>query len=111
MSNNSCKTNGGCLNSHGKLSLNRCTIDGCSADNSGGGIYMDTGSTLTIGNTEIKKNNYWMDVISTYVTRGIDDHTGYEQIVNAQTPETIAAFARQMLATGNRLEVVMLPEE
>ena len=62
-------------------------------------------------NTEIKKNNYWMDVISTYVTRGIDDHTGYEQIVNAQTPETIAAFARQMLATGNRLEIVMLPEQ
>ena len=62
-------------------------------------------------NTEIKKNNYWMDVISTYVTRGIDDHTGYEQIVNAQTPETIAAFALQLLATGNRLEVVMLPEE
>ena len=52
-----------------------------------------------------------MDVISTYVTRGIDDHTGYEQIVNAQTPETIAAFALQLLATGNRLEVVMLPEE
>ena len=62
-------------------------------------------------NTEIKKNNYWMDVISTYVTRGIDDHTGYEQLVNAQTPETIAAFARQLLATGNRLEVVMLPEQ
>ena len=53
MSNNSCKTNGGCLNSHGKLSLNRCTIDGCSADNSGGGIYMDSNDTLTLQSSEI----------------------------------------------------------
>ena len=53
MSNNTCKTNGGCLNSHGKLSLNRCTIDGCSADNSGGGIYMDSNDTLTLQSSEI----------------------------------------------------------
>ena len=53
MSNNTCKTNGGCLNSHGKLSLNRCTIDGCSADSRGGGIYMDSNDTLTIQSSEI----------------------------------------------------------
>ena len=62
-------------------------------------------------NTELKENSYWMSTLISYVGRGIDDHTGYEQIVNSQTPETIAAFARQMLAAGNKVEVVMLPEE
>ena len=62
-------------------------------------------------NTSLKENYYWMQVLTTYVGRGIDDHTGYEQIVNAQTPESIAAFARQVLAAGNKVEVVMLPEE
>ena len=62
-------------------------------------------------NTSLKENYYWMSVLTSYVGRGIDDHTGYEQIVNAQTPESIAAFARQILAAGNKVEVVMLPEE
>ncbi len=53
MSNNTCKTNGGCLNSHGAVSLNRCTIDGCSANNCGGGIYMDSTDTLTVQASEI----------------------------------------------------------
>jgi zinc protease len=61
--------------------------------------------------TELKENGYWMSTLISYVGRGIDDHTGYEQIVNAQTPETIAAFAKQILAAGNKVEVVMLPEE
>ena len=61
--------------------------------------------------TELKENSYWMGILMGYVGRGLDDHTGYEQIVNAQTPETIAAFARQILAAGNKVEVVMLPEE
>ena len=61
--------------------------------------------------TELKENSYWMNTLITYVGRGIDDHTAYEQIVNAQTPETLAAFARQILAAGNKVEVVMMPEE
>ena len=28
-----------------------------------------------------------------------------------QTPETIAAFARQLLSAGNKVEALMLPEE
>ena len=61
--------------------------------------------------TELKENSYWMSTLITYVGRGIDDHTAYEQLVNEQTPESIAAFARQILAAGNKVEVVMLPEE
>ena len=61
-------------------------------------------------NTELKENSYWMSIISAYIDPGIDYHTGYEEMINAQTPESIAAFARQILAAGNRVEVVMTPE-
>ena len=61
--------------------------------------------------TSLKENGYWYNIISTYATRGLDLCTGYEDLVNAQTPETIAAFARQILSAGNKLEVVMTPAE
>ena len=61
--------------------------------------------------TSIKENSYWMNIIRTSILMGVDRHSGYEDIVNAQTPETIAAFARQLLNAGNSIEVVMLPEE
>ena len=61
--------------------------------------------------TQLKENSYWYSVIGAYVNRGLDNCTGYEDIVNAQTPESIAAFAREILSAGNKLEVVMTPEE
>lgn len=70
MTNNTCKTNGGCLNSHGKLSLTRCTIDGCSADNAGGGIYMDSNDTLTMQASEI------INCMSVSGGAGIHFHSG-----------------------------------
>ena len=62
-------------------------------------------------NTEVKENWYWMWVLNRYVERGIDSHTGYLDIVKSQTPETIAAFARQLFGAGNKVEVVMTPAE
>ena len=61
--------------------------------------------------TNIKENYYWNGVIQSYLIYGLDEHTGYEDLVKAQTPESIAAFARQLMATGNRIEIVMTPEE
>ena len=61
--------------------------------------------------TSIKENWYWMSILQWYVERGMDKHTSYEQIVKAQTPESIAAFARELLSAGNKVEVVMTPEE
>ena len=61
--------------------------------------------------TQLKENNYWNNIISTYASRGFDFFTGYEDLVKAQTPESIAAFARQILSAGNKLEVVMTPAE
>ncbi len=61
--------------------------------------------------TQLKENGYWSNIISSYILRGFDFNTGYEDLVKAQTPESIAAFARQLMSAGNKLEVVMTPAE
>ena len=61
--------------------------------------------------TNFKENSYWVRTLHNYLFTGADGHTGILDIVNAQTPESIAAFARQLLSAGNKVEVVMLPEE
>ena len=58
-----------------------------------------------------KTNNYWVGVIRTLRQFGIDSYTDFKQTVEAQTPETIAAFMKQLLKSGDRAEVIMLPEE
>ena len=76
-------------------------------------VKLEDAKTAILKNheTQLKENNYWYSIISAYANRGIDFYTGYEDIVKAQTPETIAAFARQLLAAGNKMEVVMTPAE
>ena len=54
---------------------------------------------------------YWSGVILEYAMSGIEYTTDYEQELNAITPESISAFARQLLATGSRAEIVMSPAE
>ena len=61
--------------------------------------------------TSLKENGFWLRQIHNYLFSGTDGLHGFEQIVNAQTPESIAAFAKQLLNAGNKVEVVMLPEE
>jgi zinc protease len=66
---------------------------------------------ITDHGTSLKENGYWLRQIHNFLFTGSDGLTGFEQIVNAQTPESIAAFAKQLLNAGNKVEVVMLPEE
>ena len=61
--------------------------------------------------TNAKENYFWMSAIQDYLTHGYDGVTNYEQIVKAQTPESIAEFARQLLSAGNKVELVMAPEK
>ncbi len=58
-----------------------------------------------------KTNNYWRNVILTSRKYGIDSHTDYQKVVEAQTTETIKQFMKEFLKPGNRIKVVMLPEE
>ena len=61
--------------------------------------------------TNLKENWYWRSAIQEYLVNGVDGHTGYEDIVKAQTPESIAAFARLLYNAGNKIEIVMAPEK
>ena len=60
---------------------------------------------------QLKENGYWMGRIGTWRQWGLDFHTDYEKVVNAQTPETISAFMAELLKANNRAEVIMLPAE
>ena len=60
---------------------------------------------------EQKQNNYWVNCINEWRRWGVDLNTDYEKVVNAQTPETIAAFAKELLNAGNCAEIIMLPAE
>lgn len=61
--------------------------------------------------TELKTNGYWLGVIASERNYGIDTHTDFAKIVEAQTPETVSAFVAEILKAGNRAEIIMLPEE
>ena len=58
-----------------------------------------------------KQNAYWLNRINTWREYGLDFHTDYEKLVNAQTPENISAFVKEVLKAGNAAEVIMLPAE
>ena len=60
---------------------------------------------------QMKQNNYWVGQIYNWREYGVDFHTDYEKVVNAQTPESICAFVKEMLKAGNHAEVIMLPAE
>ena len=60
---------------------------------------------------QAKTNGYWAGVISTWRKWGVDTHTDYKAVVQAQTPESISAFVKELLKAGNRAEVIMMPAE
>ncbi len=60
---------------------------------------------------QLKQNAYWLSVINLWRQWGVDFHTDYEKLVNAQTTETVSAFVAELLKAGNRAEVIMLPAE
>ena len=60
---------------------------------------------------QLKQNGYWLGQINNWRQWGIDFHTNFEQVVNAQTPESIAAFVTEVLKAGNRADIIMLPAE
>ena len=60
---------------------------------------------------QLKQNNYWISVIDMWRYKGVDLHKNYEELVNAQTPESIAAFVKDVLKAGHHAEVLMMPEE
>lgn len=60
---------------------------------------------------EVKTNDYWATTIYAHRKYGIDNYTDYRKTVEAQTPETLAAFVKTFLSAGNKITVMMTPEE
>ncbi len=60
---------------------------------------------------QVKNNGYWNSIIQMWRKYGLDEHTDYKALVQAQTPEKISAFVREVISAGNCVNVTMLPEE
>jgi len=58
-----------------------------------------------------KTNSYWIRQINRLRLYNTDTHTDYKATVQKQTPADICNFMKQVLASGNHAEVIMLPEE
>ena len=58
---------------------------------------------------DAKNNNHWIDIIDEYIWTGVDFQTKYKDTVKGVTPKKIANFLKALSATGNRIQVVMLP--
>ena len=58
-----------------------------------------------------KQNSTWLRAVQTWAQQGIDIHTNYLTELQNITPQRLQQFvAHQLMAQGNRVEVVMLPE-
>ena len=60
---------------------------------------------------QVKTNGFWMNYIDEYVWTGKNLVKGQREAIESLTPEKIAAFLKQLVASGNHVEVIMLPEE
>ena len=55
-------------------------------------------------------NSYWMNVLNLWQNYGIEADTEREAAINALTREKVAAMARQILDSGNFVEIRMMPQ-
>ena len=60
---------------------------------------------------DAKTNNFWIRQINRLRDYGVDFYTDYKKTVEAQTPKTIMTFVKELLKSGDKAEVIMLPEE
>lgn len=55
------------------------------------------------------ENRYWTGVLQSYLLTGVDRSTGYRDVVNEITPESIQEYVKLILKPGNRIQYLMLP--
>ena len=60
---------------------------------------------------QVKTNGFWMNYIDEYVWTGKNLVKGQREAIESLTPQKIAAFLKKLVASGNHVEVIMLPEE
>ena len=60
---------------------------------------------------DAKKNGHWVNIITMWKDYGLDFQTDYKKTVEALTVESMQQFTKQILAAGNSIEVIMMPEK
>jgi zinc protease len=60
---------------------------------------------------DAKNNGHWVNIITAWKDYAIDMQTDYKKTVEALTVESMQEFTKQLLAAGNRIEVIMMPEK
>ena len=58
-----------------------------------------------------RENSWWMNRIASIDRRNYDPAQDYEEIVKAITPETVKQMAVTIKTDGNRVRVVMEPQQ
>ncbi len=56
-------------------------------------------------------NSYWKSIVDNNRMFGLDFHTNFKKVVEAQTPESICKFMQEFLKPGNKIEVTIMPKE
>ncbi len=59
---------------------------------------------------DAKTNSYWVSTISDFKEYGLDMYTDYKKTVEALTTDSVRDFLKQLLKSGQHVEVIMLPE-
>ena len=59
----------------------------------------------------MKQNSYWSTRMYYWYKYGLDMHTNLKDTIQAQTPEKISAFVKEVISSGNCITVMMTPEE
>lgn len=58
---------------------------------------------------DMKENSWWSGILTDYYFNGLDNLTGYEDMVRGLTLQSVHDFAKKTLAKGNEVQVIMRP--
>ena len=58
----------------------------------------------------VKRNGYWINILTSRKDYGLDFYTDYRKTVEALTVNSVRDFLNTLLKSGNHTEVIMLPE-
>ncbi len=56
-------------------------------------------------------NSYWMSMLEMYYRYGVDQDSTREAVIEGITPEKVQSFINGLLSQGNRIKLIMNPEQ
>lgn len=56
---------------------------------------------------DIRRNEYWMQVLRSYESTGVDTHTDYDKLVNALNASSVKKAYRNIFLKANKVQLVM----